>query len=184
MNSINENFINLYKRWKSGSYRTEDFMSKITETMGRCNISSKLYDIDNKNKCVNFKSSIDINDDFLDNGEIPFKIGNVNGNFDISSTRLKSLKNAPNSVLGYFNISSTSVSSLIGSPETITGDFFATDIYITSLEGMPKKIGGDVYITTWAADENDKRIVFKKDDIPEGTEIDGTVRFQIRKNRF
>lgn len=67
----------------------------------------------------------------------------VDGNFDCSSTRIKSLVGSPKHVTGNFNCGITGIKSLKGSPNRVDGTFNCNHTIVTSLEGGPEYVGGD-----------------------------------------
>ena len=68
---------------------------------------------------------------------------NVQGDFDCSSKRLKSLSGISfGHVSGYFLCNSNQLTSLEGAPQTVGGTFFCTDNKLTSLKGAPQTVGG------------------------------------------
>jgi len=85
-----------------------------------------------KNYIINNDGSIDVNGDInLYNKkltELPFKFGNVIGNFDCSHNQLTSLKGAPQIVYD-FHCSSNLLINLKGSPQEIGGSFFVVIIH-------------------------------------------------------
>ena len=56
--------------------------------------------------------------------EIPVLLGRVTQDFDVSSSRLKTLKNCPSYVGGSFDCSSTHLTSLIGGPKSVLGSYW------------------------------------------------------------
>ena len=101
---------------------------------------------------INSKGEIDVDNnvdlDYNDFKELPYKFGKVNGFFSIKNCKnLTSLKNCPNFVDRMFSCSNClQLESLKGCPQEV-----GTNIYcswckkLTSLEGCPKKVGRGFY---------------------------------------
>ncbi len=66
----------------------------------------------------------------------------IEGWFDISNNKLKTLKRCPYLVLGYFNCSNNRLSSLRYCPDKVQGDFLAHNNLIKSLKFVPTHIQG------------------------------------------
>ena len=83
-----------------------------------------------KNYTINSQGEIDVDGDvnlYKKNfKELPYKFGEVSGNFNVDNNKnLKTLKNCPNKVGGFFNCS--------------------LNPQLDLLEDCPKRIGGDFY---------------------------------------
>ena len=78
-----------------------------------------------------------------DGNGFTINFGEIKGNFKCSSSRLKSLKGAPQKVGGYFNCSYNQLVSLEGAPKEVGGWFDCSSNQLTSLKGAPQKVGGD-----------------------------------------
>ena len=177
MDKLNEDFTKLYKRWKDGSIRKEDKIDNAA-------VSKFIYDYDDVDEdkvtihetCVDYDGDISISN----TKDLTFKFGKVSGCFDASYINLKDLEFMPKYVGGDFKISSNELKSFKGCPEEVGGNFTAVDSReLESLEGLPKHIGGNLLITA-----PNSTVKFTEDDIPEGTVIDGEIRFSLRrKNR-
>lgn len=176
MDKLNEDFTKLYKRWKGGSIREEDKIDKAA-------VSKFMYDYDiDEDKVTIHETCVDYDGGLVigDTKDLTFKFGKVSGCFDVSYINLKDLEFMPKYVGDYFNISSNDLKSFKGCPEEVVGNFTAVDSReLESLEGLPKHIGGNLLITTPNTPGK-----FTEDDIPEGTVVDGEIRFSLRrKNR-
>lgn len=123
---------------------------------------------------VDFKCDLYINDI----EDIRFNIGEVFGNFDISSLRITQITNlCPKKVHGNYVVSDNLLIDFTNSPEEVDGSFIAVECNrLQSLKGLPKKIGGTLTITT-----GDDR--FSESDIPQGTVVEGQIRFTIRRRK-
>lgn len=173
MNKLNEDFTNLYKRWRGGEVRKEDKLNRslVYEFMKEYSISDK--DVRIHETDVDF--GCDINITRIE--ELTFKIDKVIGDFNASALNLKDgdMKYFPEYVGGDFDISSNSLTSLEGCPKEVIGNFYAADSdELKSLECLPKHIGGNLWITGTN---------FTEDDIPSDCKIDGNIRFSIRRRR-
>lgn len=74
---------------------------------------------------------------------LPIQFSSVSGNFDCNAYHaLETLEGMPSYVGGNFNCSSTNVKSLEGSPEFVGGSFSCNSMRIVSLSGAPKHIRG------------------------------------------
>ena len=173
MNKLNEDFTKLYKRWKGGYVRKED---KIDVKAVHKFINDNDMDenrVTINDTCVDYDGDVNIKN----KDDLTFKFGRVSGFFDASYINLNDLKFMPKYVGKDFNISSNELKSFKGCPEEVAGKFTAVDSReLESLEGLPKHIGGDLLITTPNTPGK-----FTEDDIPEGTVIDGAVRFSLRR---
>lgn len=78
--------------------------------------------------------------DYLDLTEIPFKYNSVSGYFQCYSNAITSLEGCPVEVGGYFSCYVNKLTSLKGCPSYVNGDFNCSNNNITSLEGCPKNI--------------------------------------------
>jgi hypothetical protein len=171
MNKLNEDFTKLYKRWKGGNVRKED---KIDKEEVRKFINGYYINKDNvtiHETCVDFDESVILGTIY----ELTFKFGKVSGGFDAGHIDIddNDMKFMPEYVGGDFNISGNRLKSFKGCPEEVGGNFLAVGSHnLESLEGLPKHIGGYLFVTT---DEKGK---FTKEDIPEGTVIDGRITIQ------
>lgn len=82
--------------------------------------------------------------------ELDYEGVTVMGDFSCRSTKIKSLKGAPNYVGGYFNCEDTRITSLEGAPEHVGGFFDCRHTKIKSLHNVHKQIkyiGRDFYIS-------------------------------------
>jgi hypothetical protein len=71
----------------------------------------------------------------------------VNGDFDISNCRLKSLEGSPRIVKGEFDVGSNSLTSLEGGPEIVYGKYSCNNNKLSTLKGAPRLVGGDFNCT-------------------------------------
>ena len=141
---INEDFTDLYKRWKNKEVRKEDSLEVKMKDFISTKKNSEEYYIENGKVCC--KGDVVIDDNDLIDGKFPFKFGKVEGNFCCAGCeKLISLEGAPEKVEGHFNGDSCcNLKSLKGVPEKVGGDFICDSCYeLTSLEGSPKEVGGD-----------------------------------------
>lgn len=168
---LNEDFTNLYKRWRGGEVRKED---KIDESL----VYKFMYDYDISEKDVRIHEtdvdfSCDINITRIE--ELTFKIDKVIGDFNAYAINIKDgdMKYFPEYVSGDFDISRNSLTSLEGCPKEVIGSFYASNSdNLKSLEYLPKHIGGNLLITGTN---------FTEDDIPSDCKIDGVIKFKIRR---
>ena len=172
MNKLNEDFTKLYKRWKGGNVRKEDKIDReaVRKFMDKYNINEDKVTI--HETCVDYDGGIHIEN--ID--DLTFKFDKVLGFFRASFFYMEDLKFMPKYVGGDFDISGNKLKSFKGCPEEVVGSFIAMGSYeLESLEGLPKHIGGNLLITSPNTPGK-----FTEDDIPEGTVIDGGIRFKHR----
>ncbi len=100
-----------------------------------------------KNYTINEDGSIDCNQDinfFCENlNEIPFKFNRINGNFEISNNKLKSLKNCAKYVEGYFDCSVNKLISLEFGPEYVSKNYHCINNKLETLKGCVEEVYGD-----------------------------------------
>ena len=72
--------------------------------------------------------------------ELPFKFGEVDGDFNCSFNLLTSLKGAPKIVKGNFYCSDNKLTSLKDTPETIYGNFWCGWNNLTNFKNFPNII--------------------------------------------
>lgn len=113
--------------------KTEIELIKLLDSL---NIEN--YTIDN-NMIVNVNGDVNISD--MGIKEIPFKFGEITGEFNIAVNRLESLNNMPLKVGGDFNCSKNLLKSLDGCPKYIGGDLIATNNPIKNLDGIGDVVG-------------------------------------------
>ena len=108
-----------------------------------------------ENYTINSKGEIDVDGNvWLENKdfrELPYKFGEVNGDFDIDYCKnLTSLKNCPNNVRGYFSCRHCeNLISLEGCPKEVKGNFWCGKCKIKfSKEEVESlcKVKGKIYI--------------------------------------
>lgn len=96
---------------------------------------------------INDDLTVDVNEDvnlhYEDLEYFPVKFGVVQGNFDCSMNRLKSLRGAPRIVHGHFDCVINKLTTLEGAPREVDGDFDCSNNSLISLKGAPKEISGD-----------------------------------------
>ena len=90
-------------------------------------------------------------DDILIGGKLPFKFGNLIGNFTFSdgsdSIQISTLYGCPESIDGNFNCNKSGISSFIGGPKNITGSLeCGNNEHLMSLDGFPMYVGGVVWL--------------------------------------
>ena len=175
MNKLNEDFTNLYKRWKDGDVRKED---KIDREAVRKFINDNNKYID-ENKITIHETCVDYDGDVIivHKDDLAFKFGKVSGSFDVSCLGIEDndMKFMPKYVGGYFDITDNRLKSFKGCPEEVGGSFFARNSRnLESLEGLPKHIGGNLVITT-------PHLFGDEYELPEGTVIDGKINAPIKK---
>ena len=80
--------------------------------------------------------------------EIPkeLKVGAVEGDLNLQSNLLTSLKNGPKEVEGDVYAGGNSIETLEGGPEIVTGDYKIAYNKLKNLKGIAKEIGGDLHI--------------------------------------
>jgi hypothetical protein len=79
--------------------------------------------------------------------KLPVKFGQVDGNFDCSTSNLKTLEGAPDRCEGDFDCSQNQLTSLAHAPSYVQGRFWCNDNPLTSLEHLPAHVGGLVWCT-------------------------------------
>ena len=187
---INEDFTDLYKRWKNKDVRKEDNLEIKLKQFLSTKKNPEEYYIENGKVCC--KGNVAIFDDDLIDGKLPFQFGKVEGNFifkcasistlegspkEVGGTfrcsyceKLESLEGAPEKVEGDFSCSGCEeLTSLEGAPQKVVGDFYCYECkLLTSLEGAPKEVGGNFY----CCDCGEK---FTESDLPKGTIIRGEI---------
>ena len=90
---------------------------------------------------------VEITDEDLVDGKLPFRFGKVGGSFICSKcTSLTSLKGSPQKVGEDFDCREcTSLTSLECAPQEVGRNFSCSECTsLTPLEGVPKKIGGKI----------------------------------------
>ena len=88
----------------------------------------------------------DVNLGFKNLTKLPFNFGKVNGYFNCSYNKLKTLKGVPIEVNGNFYCNGNNLKSLKGVPRIINGDFYYINNDLTSLKGLNLNgITGKIY---------------------------------------
>ena len=77
--------------------------------------------------------------------KLPFKFGEIDGDFGCSFNKLKSLEGAPKIINGSFYCSNNKLTSLKGAPEIIYGSFWCEINNLKSLQDCTKIINGDFH---------------------------------------
>jgi hypothetical protein len=70
------------------------------------------------------------------------RFGTVTGNFGCRTNQLTTLEGAPQTVEGNFNCRTNQLTTLAGAPQTVKGDFTCFNNQLTTLEGAPQTVGG------------------------------------------
>jgi len=84
-----------------------------------------------------------VNINFLNLKELPFKFGKVDGDFKCNYNKLTSLKGAPKVINGDFFCDYNNLTTLKGAPEVVNGDFYCYGNRLKNLKGAPKIIIGN-----------------------------------------
>lgn len=164
MVKINENFVNLYTRWKSGRKRKES--NYIDDFIKRQDFDYAIEVEEDGSICVKY-SSIKITDDDLINGKLAFRFSKIKGSISFMDCKtLVSLEGLPEEMTsGYFDADNCekletfdfmpkslrkdidiyasncfSLKSLKGLPDEVDGLMIRHCISLESLEGCPKII--------------------------------------------
>lgn len=146
MKVLNENFVNLYNRWKTGDSRIED---KIIGEFINSRGNKESYYID-ENGLVSCYSIVSISNKDLVDGKLPVKFGKVEGHFDLSScSRLTSLEGCPYYVGKDFDLSCCcDLTSLKYFPKEVGGDIILYGCSgLKSLVGLPNVCNSNITIT-------------------------------------
>lgn len=167
MERLDENFVNLYKRWRIGDERIED-KAKILDFIHSFRNDDE-FTID-ENGLINCNGNVIIKNEHIVDGKIPFKFGKVFGDFSYmpsdytlltslenspdfvgksftihGSRNLKTLKYFPKDVNSFLLYSCILLKDLSGiNINTVKGDVVVINCSnITSLKGCPEIIGGN-----------------------------------------
>jgi hypothetical protein len=128
------------KHYKIFESTSPNFPTTREEVIEAC----ERYEI--KNYTINDDLSIDVNDDvylYRQNLEyLPLKFNYVDGNFNCSDNKLKTLEGCPRTVGSYFSCSVNQLKTLEGCPQTINGDFDCSENELVSLESCPQTVDG------------------------------------------
>ena len=109
--------------------------SVVQESFNKSNIESWCKEVGIKKYTINNKGEIDVNTEvnleYINTKELPYKFGKVNGNFIMcNADELSSLKNCPNYVTGYVDVSyNKRLKSLDGFPKRVDGDIYVNDCF-------------------------------------------------------
>lgn len=74
---------------------------------------------------------------------IEVQFGHINGSFDCSYSKLKSLKGSPRTVAYQFNCKNNHLTSLVGGPQVVGENFEAANNFLINLMGSPVTVGGN-----------------------------------------
>lgn len=74
--------------------------------------------------------------------QLPVQFGRVTGDFDLSYSKLTSLKGCPSCVGGNFYFAHSPITSLEFAPAYVGKDFNCIDVNISSLSGAPETVEG------------------------------------------
>ena len=120
-------------------------------TKDNSEIIKKLEEFGIKNYAINEDGTIDVNGcvNLYNRGltKIPFKFGEVTGNFDCSLNQLTSLEGCPKEVGGEFDCYSNKnkLKDLIGGPQEVGGNYICYNNQLETLEGCAGDIVGHLY---------------------------------------
>ena len=109
--------------------------SIVQESFDKSKIESWCKEVGIKKYTINNKGEIDVNTEvnleYINTKELPYKFGKVNGNFIMcNADELTSLKNCPNHVTGYVDVSyNKRLKSLDGFPKRVDGDIYVNDCF-------------------------------------------------------
>lgn len=140
------------KHLKKFNESTDFFKRKVIEFLKKVTTHPAHYELDDAIS-INSNGEVDVSNSIyliLDDStqKIPFKFGQVTGDFRIKRTtnyisKSDSLEKFPHTVGGDFSINNFNITSLEGCPEWVGGDFFLTSLRkLPNLIGCPKHIGG------------------------------------------
>jgi hypothetical protein len=76
---------------------------------------------------------------------LPLKFNYVDGNFNCSNNKLKTLEGSPQTVGGGFYCFKNELKSLKGCPQTVSGNFSCYENELKSLKGCPQTVSGSFY---------------------------------------
>lgn len=128
------------RKWLNAINEGSDIKTMIHDFMS--NNNRRPYEI-------NDDLSVDVKGDFIlkrwmfpDNiKELPFKLRNIYGNFQLNNLEITTLNNAPDFIENDFSIEGTNLTNLVGAPQEIGGTLFLSRCQnLTSLKGMPKTL--------------------------------------------
>jgi len=96
---------------------------------------------------------------------LPLKFGTVDGQFNISRLRLKTLEGCPTDITGMFNASYNIFSDLKGGPKRVGGDYYASyNPELKSLEGLAEIVVKTLNFTATSISEDDLKYLPEKID--------------------
>lgn len=101
----------------------------------------KKYIID-ENLTIHVRQSVCLSEKKLK--EIPYKFGEISGDFLINFNQLTSLKNCPDVVFGVFNCSYNNITSLKYGPEKVFGNYLCQNNKLHDLEYIASFIDGEL----------------------------------------
>jgi len=146
-----------YDNWMGGSGPGRHYFfpdSKLWERIHKKEILPAQKDRIKKNKKAIHKEGgqtyIDgnLNLSYMYLKEIPreLEVAAVEGDLNLQSNLLTSLKNSPEHVDGDLYAGGNSIETLEGGPEIVTGDYKIAYNKLKNLKGIAKEIGGDLHI--------------------------------------
>jgi hypothetical protein len=103
------------------------------------NFSSNEYTI-SVDGVIDVAGNVDISEKNLES--VPYKFGEVTGDFDCYFNKLTSLQGFPSSVGGDFYCHRNQLTSLQYAPSSVGGDFWCGNNQLTSLQYAPASVGG------------------------------------------
>ena len=110
-------------------------------------VEAWLRKMDIENHTINEDLTVDVDGDVnisdTKMGRLPVQFGVVGGDFKCYSNQLTSLEGAPREVGGIFNCSDNKLTSLEGAPREVGGNFSCLNNKLTSLKGAPREVGGN-----------------------------------------
>lgn len=113
----------------------------------RLKLERKLKRFGIKDYIINSDGTIDANQSVtfsnLNIVKMPFKFGKINGNFDCSYNRIKSLEGCPKEVTGNFYCNGNQLASLKYCPIKIGKNFSCAKNSLETLEFGPEEVGGN-----------------------------------------
>jgi len=146
--------------------KTESTSLNLSEDeLGAVGEAEKTETEKRRDEYVIWAEKIKKNEDWVDETFIFESDGKVRveGDLNLSNTKILELPPALYKVEGLLNLSSNQITSLKNMPDTV-GGFFLNSDQITSLKGLPNTIGGDLILPNIPATS-----------IPEGLAITGKI---------
>lgn len=104
-----------------------------------------------KNYTINEDLTVDVHEDvdlrFLEIDELPVQFNIVEGDFDCSGSRWKTLKGCPSKIKDSFYCNNNGLKSLEYGPKEVGMNYSCQDNNLISLKGVPDKIKGNLDCT-------------------------------------